>query len=187
MSSARVRLMKILSSPSAGKRRPKPVVEAAKTKKRWNVVRGDRVQVIGDHPEKGKQGKVLQVIRKTDRVVVEGINITQSFVKGNPDRGIPGRSVSRERSIPYSNVNLVDPMTNQPTRITYQFLEDGTKVRVAKKSGAIIARPEILRYRKRPVNSLITESDTTEEDVWEITYQGLFEETTQEEEGPPNA
>lgn len=172
MSTARVRLMKILSAPP-GKRRPKPVVEAAKTKSRWNILRGDRVQVVGDHPEKGKQGKVLEVIRKADRVVVEGINIKHSFVKGNPDRGIPGRSVSRERSIPYSSVNLVDPVTNEPTRITYSFLEDGTKVRVAKKSGTVIPRPDILRYRKRPISSTITDSDTTEEDVWEITYEGF--------------
>ena len=171
--SARMRIMKILSAPSPGKRKPKPVVEAAKTKKRWNILRGDRVQVIGNHPERGKQGKVLEVVRKTDRIVVEGINVTHSFVKGNPDRGIPGRSVSRERSIPYSNVNLVDPVTNKPTRITYTFLEDGTKVRVAKKSGAVIPRPEILKHRRRPVSSLITDSDTTEENVWEITYEGF--------------
>ena len=93
MSSARMRLMKILSTPSPGNRRPKPVVEAAKTKSRWNVVRGDRVQVIGDHPERGKQGKVLEVLRKTDRVLVEGVNIGTAQIKGNPDRGIPGRSV----------------------------------------------------------------------------------------------
>ena len=171
MSSARMRLTKILSAQSPGKRRPKPVVEAAKTKKRWNVVRGDRVQVIGQHAERGKQGKVLQVIRKLDRVIVEGINVGTSCVKGNPDRGIPGRTVSRERSIPYCNVNLVDPVSNLPTRISYSYLEDGTKVRVAKKSGAVIPRPDIGRLRKRPISSVITESDTTEQDVWEITYE----------------
>lgn len=133
-----MRLMKILSAPSPGKRRPKPVVEAAKTKTRWNVLRGDRVEVIGDHAERGKQGKVLQVLRKTDRVLVEGVNVGTSHIKGNPDRGIPGRTIQKERSIPYHNVNLVCPVTNKPTRISYSFLEDGTKVRVAKKSGAVM-------------------------------------------------
>ena len=127
--------------------------------------------MVGDHPDKGKQGKVLQVLRKTDRIIVEGINVTQSNIKGNPDRGIPGRIVQRERSIPYPWVNLVDPMTNKPTRITFSYLDDGTKVRVAKKSGAVIPRPEVLKYRKRPVSSIITESDTTEEDVWAVTYE----------------
>mmetsp|Transcript_16298 Transcript_16298/g.31018 ORF Transcript_16298/g.31018 Transcript_16298/m.31018 type:complete len:178 (-) Transcript_16298:97-630(-) len=171
MSSARARLMKIMSTASPGKRAPKPAVEAAKTKTRWNVVRGDRVQVVGNHPENGKQGKVLQVLRKVDRVVVEGINMANKIIKGNPDRGIPRRSFSKERSIPYSSVNLVDPVTNQPTRITYNFLEDGTKVRVAKKSGAIIPKPDILKYRKRPASLVVTDKDTTEEDVWEVTYE----------------
>jgi large subunit ribosomal protein L24 len=169
--SGRVRLMKILSAPSPGKRRPKSVAQAAATKARWNVVRGDRVQVIGDHPERGKQGKVLQVFRKTDRVRVEGIHVARSHIKGNPDRGIPGRTVQKERTIPYHNVNLVDPVTNKATRISYSFLEDGTKVRVAKKSGAVIPRPEILKYRKRPLNSIVTESDTLEEDVWAMTFE----------------
>ena len=62
-------------------------------------------------------------------------------------------------------------MTNKPTRITFSYLDDGTKVRVAKKSGAVIPRPEVLKYRKRPVSSIITESDTTEEDVWAVTYE----------------
>lgn len=169
--SARMRLMKVMSRPSPGKRAPKPAVEAAKDKRRWNIVFGDRVQVVGLHPDKGKQGKVLKVLRKTDRIVVEGINVTNSNVKGNSDRGIPGRVVKREASIPYSAVNLVDPVTNGPTRISYSFLEDGTKVRVAKKSGAVIPKPDALRLRSKPKRSLVTDSDTPAEDVWEITYE----------------
>ena len=171
MSSARTRLMNIMSRASPGRRAPNPAVEAAKTKKRWNVVRGDRVQVVSNHPDNGKQGKVLKVIRKMDRIIVEGINVGTKIIKGDPDRGIPRRSVSEERSIPYSSVNLVDPVTNTPTRITYSFLEDGTKVRVSKKSGAIIPKPESLKYRQTPISSIITESDTVEEDVWEVTYE----------------
>lgn len=171
MSSARARIMKIMSAPSPGKRRPKPVVEAAKNKSRWHILRGDRVQIVGDHHERGKQGKVMQVLRKTDRVLVEGVNVATAHIKGNPDRGIPGRSIQKERSIPYHNVNLVDPVTNLPTRINFTFLDDGTKVRVAKKSGAVIPRPDVLKYRKRPVSSVITDSDTTEDLVWEITYE----------------
>jgi large subunit ribosomal protein L24 len=138
---------------------------------RFNIVRGDKVQVIGQHPEAGKQGVVQQVLRNSNRVIVEGVNVRTKHVKGNPDRGISGRSVQQEFSIPYPNVNLLDPVTNQPTRIYRTFLEDGTKVRVAKKSGAVIPRPEALTFRKRPINSVVTTSDTSSpEDVWEITY-----------------
>ena len=72
----------------------------------------------------------------------------------------------------YSNVNLVDPVTGLPTRVGRKILEDGSKVRVAKKSGAIIPRPEILLSRKRPQSVVATESCTNDADVvWEVTYQ----------------
>lgn len=111
------------------------------------------------------------MLRKLDRVIVQGINMGTKYVKGDPDRGIKGRAIERERSIAYSKVNLIDPITGKPTRVGYKFLEDGTKVRFAKKSGAIIPRPEILTMRRRPVLSFVTDSDTTDEDVWRVTYQ----------------
>lgn len=171
--STRLGLTKLLTKTPPGRRRPKPAVIAAENRRRWNIVRGDRVQVVGDHLERGKQGKVLHVLRKLDRVIVEGVNTKQKYVKGKPERGIPGRSITKEHSLPYSYVNLVDPVTNLPTRISYSFLEDGTKVRVAKKSGAIIPKPDILRFRKRPIRSHVTDSDTVEADVWEVTYEGF--------------
>jgi large subunit ribosomal protein L24 len=153
-----------------GPRKSKPVQEAAAEKKKWNILRGDRVQVIGDHAESGKQGKVLQVIRKLDRVVVEGVHVVPKHIKGDADRGIQARTIQQERSIPYSSVNLVDPVSGKPTRVTRAYTQDGTKVRIAKQSGAIIPRPDILTVRKRTIRSDVTESCTPEEDVWEITY-----------------
>jgi large subunit ribosomal protein L24 len=150
-----------------GPRKPKPVVE----RKRWNIVRGDKVQVIGDHPERGKQGTVAQVFRDRDRVLISGVNVGQKHLKGDPERGIAAKSIQRERTVPYSNVNLVDPVTGKPTRIIRTILDDGSKVRVAKKSGAVIPRPEILTVRKKPVSSVVTDSDTLEADVWTVTYQ----------------
>lgn len=97
------------------------------------------------------------------------MNVAPKHIKGNPERGIKGRTIQKERSIPYNNVNLVDPVTNKPTRI-YKKIIDGEKVRVSKKSGAVIPRPDILTFRKRLFNNIVTESDTLEEDVWEITY-----------------
>lgn len=73
-----------------------------------------------------------------------------------------------------SNVSLVDPETNKATRITYGFLEDGTKVRVAKKSGQIIPKPDRseLKFINRTKNKEIGDNDTKPEDVLEKTYKG---------------
>lgn len=148
----------------------KPAIREAAKKKRWDIVRGDKVQVISrNHPENGKQGIVSQVIRKQDRVIIEGINMHPKRTAGDPDRGIKGATVMTERAIHYSNVNLVDPMTGKPTRVFRKFLEDGSKVRVSKVSGAIIPKSELLKM-KSPGNSIVTEDDTTEDAVWEVTY-----------------
>jgi large subunit ribosomal protein L24 len=171
-STARNRLFKIAKNLS-NTNKPSPQLREAEKKTRWDIVRGDKVQVIGNHPEKGKQGIVLQVLRKNDRVLVEGVNMGKKNLKGDKDRGIAGRTIMKERTIHYSKVNLVDPLLGVPTRVTRQFLDDGSKVRVAKKSGAIVPRPEILTFRKRPVNSIVTESCTSDKDAWNITYAGF--------------
>ena len=148
----------------------KPQIREAKKKKRWDILRGDLVQVIGGHKDSGKQGIVLEVIRKQDRVKVEGVNLYSKLVKGDPQKGTTDRFVQKEKTIHCSNVNLVDPVTKLPTRISRRYLEDGGKVRVAKKSGAVIPHPEILSVRKRPMRQVITDKDTRDEDVWASTY-----------------
>lgn len=150
--------------------RIKPAICEARKKQKWNIVRGDIVQVIGSHPESGKQGTVLEVNRKNDRLRVEGVNLYKKKLKGNSERGLKSRLVDREKSIHYSNVNLVDPVTSQPTKVIRRILEDGTKVRVSKASGAIIPRPEILLVRRKPIRQVVTDKDTTDEDVWASTY-----------------
>jgi large subunit ribosomal protein L24 len=168
--SARIRLTKIMSQ--MGPKRPKPHLLRAQEKKHWNIVRGDKVQVIDRlHKDKGKQGIVLKVLRNIDRVIVEGINMIKNNIKGDRQRGIAARTIMVERPMKYCAINLVDPITNLPTRIFRKILEDGTKVRVSKKSGAIIPRPAILYIRKRPVNPITTTSCTSEEDAWAISYQ----------------
>lgn len=162
-----MKLMKVLYKP---RKKLKPQLLEAANKDKFNIVRGDKVQVIGNHPEKGKQGIVETVLRDRDRVIVQGVNLGAMRIKGNPDKGIQGTTKQVPRAIHYSNVNLVDPVTNQPTRIFKKILEDGTKVRVAKKSGAIIPKPETLKLRKRTPSTIVTESDTLDQDVWEDTY-----------------
>jgi large subunit ribosomal protein L24 len=155
------------------------ILEAAK-KSKWNIVRGDTVQIISKtHPEYGKRGIISHVDRKRDRVIVSGVNLAPYHQKPIQNAGLPGRTIVKERSIHYSNVNLIDPVMNVPTRVTRRYLEDGTKVRVAKKSGAIIPRPEILNVRKRSVSAIVTDSCTnSDEDVWEVTYEGNNNDNT---------
>lgn len=100
-----------------------------------HVKKGDKVMVISGK-DKGKTGVVLTSFPKKDRVLVEGVNIVKKHMKpnqANPQGGI----VSQEAAIHVSNVMLIDPKTGEPTRVGYK-VEDGKKVRVAKKSGEII-------------------------------------------------
>lgn len=70
------------------------------------------------------------------------------YVKSTP--AAPGRSYLSPGPIHYSNVNLVDPSINKPTRVAIRFTDDGEKVRVSKKTGTIIPKPEVLKERHNP-------------------------------------
>ncbi|MDN7243765.1 50S ribosomal protein L24 [Planococcus sp. N028] len=97
-----------------------------------HVKKGDTVKVISGK-DKGKTGVVLTALPKKERVLVEGVNIVKKHTKpnqANPQGGI----VSQEAAIHVSNVMLLDPKSGEPTRVGYK-VEDGKKVRVAKKSG----------------------------------------------------
>ncbi|KAI0559899.1 Ribosomal proteins 50S L24/mitochondrial 39S L24 [Gracilaria domingensis] len=113
---------------------------------RWRILRGDFVEVISG-PEKGKRGRVIEVVRASNRVVVEGVGLVR---KKAPVPGGYLKTFETESPIYVSRVAVVCPQTDLPTRVTFAFLEDGTKVRVSKRSGAIIPRPEILRQRRKP-------------------------------------
>ncbi|GAB6093548.1 50S ribosomal protein L24 [Furfurilactobacillus curtus] len=97
---------------------------------------GDQVRVIAGK-DKGKEGAVKQTLVKSDRVVVEGINMVKKHQKPNNDYP-QGGIVDVEAPIHVSNVMLIDPSTKEPTRVGFK-VEDGKKVRVAKKSGNTIA------------------------------------------------
>lgn len=99
------------------------------------VKTGDKVKVIAGK-DKGKEGVVVKTLAAKDRVVVEGVNIVKKHQKPNnqyPQGGI----VELEAPIHVSNVQLLDPSTNEPTKIGYK-VEDGKKVRFAKKSGTTL-------------------------------------------------
>lgn len=104
---------------------------------RVKVRKNDQVLVTAGR-DKGKRGRVIEVQTRTGRVVVEGVNIIKKAVKPNRQRGIAGGIVEREAAIHISNVLVLDPTTRKPTRIGYQILGDGRKVRIARKTGAAI-------------------------------------------------
>ena len=161
-------MMKQLMKSGPLNPKTKPSIREAEKKTRWDIVRGDRVQVIGKHPEAGKQGIVQEMIRKQDRIIVTGVNMKPKRIAGIPEKGIKGTTVMKEQAVHYSNVNLVDPVTNVPTRIVRKIMPDGTKVRVSKASGAVIPKPEITR--RKPANAIVTKDCTLDDAVWEITY-----------------
>ena len=100
--------------------------------KKLHIKKGDTVYVNAGN-DKGKTGKVLSVLTEKDRVIVEGVNLVSKHTKPNskqPQGGI----IKQEAAIHISNVNLIDPASSKPTRVGFK-VEDGKKVRVAKKSG----------------------------------------------------
>jgi large subunit ribosomal protein L24 len=101
--------------------------------KKLHIKKGDTVQVIAGE-DSGKKGRVLEIIRKTDRAIVEGVNIIKKHTKPNtqyPNGGI----IEKEAPIHISNLMLVDPKTGKATRIGRRLNEDGKLVRYSKKSG----------------------------------------------------
>ena len=97
------------------------------------IRKGDEV-VVRAGKDKGKRGTVLTV-SSDDRVVVEGINLVKRHTKPNPQRNVGGGIIEKEMPIHISNLLPLDPGTNQPTRVSFLVSEDGSKLRVAKKSG----------------------------------------------------
>jgi large subunit ribosomal protein L24 len=102
---------------------------------RMRVRRGDNVVVISGR-DKGKTGEVLRVDSARNRVLVQGVNMVKRHQR--PTQTSPGGINDFEAMIHASNVALVDPKTNQPTRVGYKTLDDGRKVRVAMRSGEVI-------------------------------------------------
>src|SRR5690606_22670997 len=106
------------------------------------IKKGDLVEVISGPSQerggdRGKQGKVIEVLVDKDRVIVEGVNYVTKHVRvGQSQRGTKtGGIETHEAPIHISNVAIVDPKTKKPTRVGFRVNKDGEKVRFAKKSG----------------------------------------------------
>ena len=104
-----------------------------------HVVRGDEVLVVrGD--DKGKRGEVLRVFPKKGRVMVKGVNIVKKHRKARTAEEQSG-IIEMEAPIHASNVMLIDPKSGEPTRTRMRLDEDGTKERIAVRSGEAIPHP----------------------------------------------
>ncbi len=102
---------------------------------KFKIKKGDKVVVLTGR-DKGKSGEVLRVQRAENRVIVQGVNMMKRHTAPRP--GEPGGIVEREAGIHISNVAHIDPKSQKATRVGYRFLEDGRKVRFAKRSGEIL-------------------------------------------------
>jgi large subunit ribosomal protein L24 len=102
------------------------------------IRKGDMVRVVtGD--DKGTTARVLRVIPDENKLVVEGVNRVYKHLK--PSRRNPqGGRLSKEMPVDVSNVMLIDPGSNRPTRVGVRVLPDGTKERYAKRSGASLGK-----------------------------------------------
>ena len=104
-----------------------------------HVTTGDKVRVMRGE-DKGKEGKVLRVFRKTGRVMVDGVNIVKKHRKARRAEEESG-IIEMPAPMHASNVMLLDPKSGAPTRIRAKIDTDGTKERISVKSGDAIARP----------------------------------------------
>ena len=107
--------------------------------RKMHVRRGDRVKVVSGN-YKGMEGRVTRVIPDENKVVVEGVNQRTKHVRAT--QGSEGGRITFEAPIHASNVMLLDPGTGEPTRVRKRVEADGTKERIAAKSGKPIPEPK---------------------------------------------
>jgi large subunit ribosomal protein L24 len=103
----------------------------------FKIRKGDRV-VVTTGRDKGKTGEVLKILRKQNRALVQGVNMVKRHQR--PSQAVGGGIVEKELAIHLSNLAHIDPKDQKPTRVGFKVLEDGRKVRFAKRSGEIIDR-----------------------------------------------
>jgi large subunit ribosomal protein L24 len=101
----------------------------------FKIKKGDKVVVLSGK-DKGKRGEVLKALPKENRVVIQGVNVVKRHQRASQTSA--GGIVELEAPIHVSNVAHEDPKDGSPTRVGFKVLEDGRKVRFAKRSGEVI-------------------------------------------------
>jgi large subunit ribosomal protein L24 len=99
------------------------------------IRKGDKVVVLVGR-DKGRSGEVLSVDRREQRALVQGINLVKRHQRQTVQQ--EGGIISKESTINLSNLGIIDPKSGKPTRIGFKILDDGRKVRFAKRSGDLI-------------------------------------------------
>jgi large subunit ribosomal protein L24 len=100
-----------------------------------NIKKGDKV-IVTTGRDKGKKGEVLKIFPKEDRALVAGVNVVKRHQRQTQTQ--QGGIVNKEATIHLSNLAHVDPKSGKASRIGFKTLNDGRKVRFAKKSGEVI-------------------------------------------------
>ncbi|WP_028466788.1 MULTISPECIES: 50S ribosomal protein L24 [Nisaea] len=102
---------------------------------KFKVKKGDKV-VVTTGRDKGKTGEILRVITDENRVLVQGVNMVKRHTRATQTSA--GGIIEKEAPVHVSNVAHIDPKSNEPTRVGIRLLEDGRKVRFAKRSGEVL-------------------------------------------------
>ena len=103
------------------------------------IRKNDNVVVITGK-DRGKRGRVLQLVPAKNRLIVEGVNIVKRHTRPNPRQNVKGGIVEREAGLHASNVQLICPECGAPTRIGRRLLGDGRKVRICRKCDGVVDR-----------------------------------------------
>ena len=101
------------------------------------IKKNDNVVVVTGR-DRGKKGRVLRVVPAKGRVIVEGVNFVKRHTKPNPRANVKGGIVEREAALHASNVQIVCPECNRPTRIGSRRLDDGSRVRFCRKCNGVV-------------------------------------------------
>ena len=104
---------------------------------RPSIRKNDNVIVTAGR-DRGKRGRVLRVLPAKNRLIVEGVNFVKRHTRPNPQRNIKGGIAEREAAIHVSNVMIVSPDDDKPTRIGSKLLEGGERVRIGRRSGEVL-------------------------------------------------
>nr|XP_044993993.1 39S ribosomal protein L24, mitochondrial [Jaculus jaculus]XP_044993994.1 39S ribosomal protein L24, mitochondrial [Jaculus jaculus] len=148
--------------------RRRPVLVEPISDEDWHLFCGDMVEIL-EGKDSGKQGRVVQVIRERNWVVLEGLNTHYRYV--GKTKYHRGTMIPSEAPLLHNQVKLVDPVDRKPTDIEWRFTEAGERVRVSMRSGRIIPKPEFPRS-----DGIVPETwtdgpkDTSVEDALERTY-----------------
>jgi large subunit ribosomal protein L24 len=111
--------------------------QKVKVRTRMRIRKNDVVEVISGR-DRGKRGKVLVVLPDKGRLLVQGVNFIKRHTRPNPQKNIKGGIAEREAPIHVSNVMIVSPEDDKPTRIGFRTMPDGRKARIGRRGGEVL-------------------------------------------------